>query len=77
MFVAVEELNDIYALEREGNETLSGLAWLCEEYGMRESVVEECLFVSEIAVLRVVEFGEEERVLLIEVIVTLDFICSL
>ena len=51
MFVAVEELNDIYALDREGNETLSGLAWLCEEYGMRESVMEECLFVSEIAVL--------------------------
>lgn len=51
MFVAVEELNDIYALESKGNETESGLTALCEEYGMRESIVEECLFVSEIAVL--------------------------
>ena len=60
MFVVVEELNDIYMLESERNETLSGLAGLCEEYGMRQSVVEECLFVCEIVILLVVEFGEEE-----------------
>ena len=51
MFVVVEELNDIYVLESEGVETKSRLTGLCEEYGMRESVMEECLFVSEIAVL--------------------------
>ena len=77
MFVVVEELNDIYVLESEGEETKSRLTGLCEECGMRQSVVEDCLFVCKIVILLVVEFREEERVLLIELVIALDFICSL
>ena len=44
---------------------------------MRQSVVEDCLFVCKIVILLVVEFREEERVLLIELVIALDFICSL